>query len=254
MKPIRVLIADDEVYARRGLRMLLDGEQGVEIVGEATDGDQAVEMIRSLAPDVVLLDVAMPGRNGLEVVAEVGPQKMPEVIFVTAYDQYAVAAFEAHAVDYLLKPFTDVRFRETMERMRARIDAAREGDLQGRLAALLDAQPRQRLERFTVRVGETLRVLRTADIDWIEADEYYVKLHVAGETHMVKETMSALEAQLPPDRFVRIHRSTIVNLDRVVELEPLFQGDCVVVLADGTRLRMSRRRRDALGDRLQSFS
>lgn len=254
MKPIRTLIVDDEVHARRGLRTLLAERPDVEVVGEAADGDDAVAAIRKLKPDLVLLDVEMPGRSGIEVVQAVGVADMPAVVFITAYDQYAVAAFEAHALDYLLKPFTDERFDAAMQRARRLLSEREQGGLAERLAALVETRASGRFDRFTVRVGDGQRVYRIDEIDWIEADEYYVKLHVGDAVHMIRQTMAAFEELLPADRFVRIHRATIVNLERVVALEPLFQGDCTVVLRDGTRLRMSRRRREALGSRLPSFS
>lgn len=233
---IRVLVVDDEVHARRGLQALLADESDVEVVGEARNGREAVDGILKLKPDLVFLDAEMPGLTGLQVIDEVGADAMPPVIFVTAYDQYAVAAFETNALDYLLKPFSAKRFRAALARAR---DSLREsgGDQGGTI------------ERFAVRVGDELKVFRTDEIDWIEADDYYVKLHIGGHAHTVKQTMGALEDRLPGN-FARIHRSSIVNLDRIVALEPIFQGDFTVLLRDGSRLRMSRRRRDLLGDRL----
>ncbi len=248
MKPLRALIVDDELYARRGLQMLADDAVGIEVVGEATCGEEAVARIRALKPDLVFLDVEMPGLNGIEVVREVGVDVMPAVVFVTAYDQYAVAAFDACAVDYLLKPFTDERFRTALDRVRMRLKTTSAPDaahLQTLVERLLPDE--DRLRRFTVKTGDTLSVFDVDDIDWIEADEYYVKLHIGRDAHLVRQSLTSLEDRLPPDRFARIHRSTIVNLKRIVSLEPLFQGDYTVVLADGQRLRLSRRRREALG-------
>ena len=251
---LRVLIVDDEIHARRGLHMLLDEQRDIEIVGEAASGDEAVRVILTLKPDLVFLDVEMPELNGIEVVREVGPDVMPAVVFVTAYDQYAIAAFDAAAVDYLLKPFTDTRFAKALARARERLAGrGRGGDT--RLDALVERlAPARALQRFTVKVGDTLRVFDVDAIDWIEADEYYAKLHIGDEAHLVRKTMGALADELPADRFARIHRSTIVNLDRVTALEPLFQGDFNVILRGGQRLRMSRRRREALADRLTHFS
>ena len=250
---LRVLIVDDEIHARRGLHMLLDGERDVEVVGEAASGDEAVRAILNLKPDLVFLDVEMPELSGIEVVREIGTDAMPAVIFVTAYDQYAIAAFDAAAVDYLLKPFTDTRFAKALARARERIGGLGRPDL--RLDELVERlAPARELRRFTVKVGNTLRVFDVDEIDWIEADEYYAKLHIGSESHLVRKTMGALADELPPDRFARIHRSTIVNLDRVTALEPLFQGDFNVILRGGQRLRMSRRRREALADRLTHFS
>ena len=251
---IRVLIVDDEIHARRGLHMLLADQRDVEIVGEATDGQDAVRAIVALQPDLVFLDVEMPGLNGIEVIREVGVDAMPAVIFVTAYDQYAIAAFDASAVDYLLKPFTDTRFAKALRRAREQLQSGGVDDT--RLEALVErlAPPRRAIERFTVKSGDTLRVFDVGSIDWIEADEYYSKLHIGDEVHLVRNTMKELAEELPGDRFARIHRSTIVNLDRVTALEPLFQGDFTVILKGGQRLRMSRRRRDALAGRLKHFA
>lgn len=233
--PIKVLIVDDELHARRGLRELLSRQPDMLVVGEATNGDEAIRAIRRLRPELVFLDVEMPKVDGLGVVEAIGPGSKPYLVFVTAYDRYAVAAFEADAIDYLLKPFTDDRFEATLERARRALRNP-VGDTGGS----------DLIERFTVKVGGALEVHRVDEIDWIEADEYYVKIHIGDRSHMVRQTMGSLEASLPADRFARIHRSTIVNLDRIAALEPMFQGDYTVVLSDGTRLRMSRRRREAL--------
>ena len=255
MNKMRVLVVDDEVHARRGLKSLLAVETDVEVIGEAANGRVAVDAIRSLRPDLVFLDVEMPGLNGMEVVLEVGPDAMPPVIFVTAYDQYAVSAFEANALDYLLKPFSDARFAAALARARRAVDS---DGLAGRLRQLLQATIERVDEdaplRFTVRTGDVLSVYKAEEIDWVEADEYYAKLHIGGRVHMVRQTMHALEEQLPTAQFARIHRSTIVNLDRVVALEPMFQGDYTVILGDGTRLRMSRRRREVLAHKLKHFA
>lgn len=241
MNEIRVLIIDDESHARRGLRSLLAEEKDFAVVGEACDGDEAVDKIRKHDPDLVFLDVEMPRRNGLEIVDEIGAERMPHTVFVTAYDQYAVSAFKVDAVDYLLKPFTDERFGDTLRRARHALSG--------------NGSPRREpLRRFTVKAGDKLEVHRVDEIDWIEADEYYVKLHIGGQAYMIRQTMSTLEEQLPSDAFARIHRSSIVNLNRIVALEPLFQGDYTVVLHDGTQLRMSRRRSEVLSGLLKSFS
>lgn len=253
MKPLQVLIVDDEVHARRGLKSLLKNEPDVEVLGEVANGRLAVDAIRSLKPDLVFLDVEMPGLNGMEVVRVVGPEAMPAVVFITAYDQYAVAAFEANALDYLLKPFSDDRFAAALQRAR---NAINPDDLADRLRKLLSTSGHDEEAplRFTVRTGDVLSVYKAAEIDWIEADEYYAKLHIGGRVHMVRQTMHALEEQLPAAQFVRIHRSTIVNLDRIAALEPMFQGDYTVILTDGTRLRMSRRRRDVIAHKLRHFA
>ena len=253
MRPLQELIVDDEVHARRGLKSLLKNEPDVEVLGEVANGRLAVDAIRSLKPDLVFLDVEMPGLNGMEVVRVVGPEAMPAVVFITAYDQYAVAAFEANALDYLLKPFSDDRFAAALQRAR---NAINPDDLADSLRKLLSTSGHDEEAplRFTVRTGDVLSVYKAAEIDWIEADEYYAKLHIGGRVHMVRQTMHALEEQLPAAQFVRIHRSTIVNLDRIAALEPMFQGDYTVILTDGTRLRMSRRRRDVIAHKLKHFA
>lgn len=252
---IRVLVVDDEPHARLGMRSLLEAEKDISIVGEACDGAEAVARIRELRPDVVFLDVTMPGRSGLDVIDELGADAMPHVIFVTAYDDYAIPAFESAATDYILKPFTDERFRIAMQRARRQVHLERSSRApDARQERLSGTRSKEGfLERFTLKDGDRLRVFRVDQINWIEADEYYVKLHIGHDSYMVRETLGALEKQLPPDGFARIHRSTIVNIEQVEALEPLFQGDCTVVLKDGTRLRMSRRRRKTLSGLIRSF-
>lgn len=255
-RKIRALLVDDEPHARKGLHTLLSNIPDIEIAGEAVDGQKAVEAIRNLSPDLVFLDVKMPGLNGLEVIAEIGPDRMPPVIFITAYNEYAVAAFEANAIDYLLKPFSDERFHDALARARELMPLRDDQALAGRLHRLLGqgASPGETLGYFTLQVGDELKVFHVNDIDWIEADDYYTRLHIGGDAHISRQTMGALEAQLPAGRFIRIHRSAIVNLRRVHALEPLFKGDYTVILQDGTRIRMSRRRRAALSDTLKHLS
>ncbi len=243
---IRTLIVDDEALARDGVRIHLQQQPDFEVVGEAEDGTAAVNAIRELDPDVVFLDVQMPGLDGFGVLRELGAAALPEIVFVTAYDQFALQAFEAHALDYLLKPFDAERFGASLDRVRRQLTSRRRASVDDRLAALLadlDQRP-QFLERVAVRSGSRIVILRTADIDWIEAAANYVKLHANGRSYLLRETMSGIERSLDPERFLRIHRSTIVNLDRVRELEPLFQGDYLVLLQDGTRLTSSRGYRD----------
>lgn len=252
---IRVLVVDDEHHARLGMRTLLTHEKDIDIVGECNNGREAVASIRSLSPDLVFLDVTMPDRSGLGVIEDIGAAAMPRVIFVTAYDEYAIPAFESNAVDYLLKPFTDQRFRTAMQRARDLLHLERNA------ASNNGNQPPESLEtrdgvleRFTVKDGDRLKVFSAGQITWIEADEYYVKIHIGADSYMVRESLGSFEKQLPARSFVRIHRSTIVNIDQVEALEPLFQGDCTVVLKDGTNLRMSRRRRKALAGLVKTFS
>ena len=241
---LRVLIVDDEPLARRRVRGLLAGARDVEVVGECAGGRAAVAAIREAAPDVVFLDVQMPELDGFGVLAEVGAARAPAVVFVTAHDEHALRAFEVHALDYLLKPFRRERFEEALRRARA---AAARGAPDARLAALLEdrERARRRAERLLVRDGGRVTFVRVASIDWLEAAGNYVKLHAGGAEHLVRETLTALEARLDPERFARIHRSLIVNLDRVAEVLP-GRNDGVVVLAGGTRLPLSRSYRDRL--------
>jgi two-component system LytT family response regulator len=248
MPPIRTLIVDDEPLARQRLGDLLRGEPGVEVVGECGDGREAIAAIRRDAPDLVFLDVQMPAPDGFGVIQAVGAERMPAVVFVTAYDRYALQAFEVQALDYLLKPFDRERFRKALDRARAQVERARAGDLGDRLAALLDEvhPDRRPAERLVIKSGGRVLFLRTAEIDWVEAAGNYLRLHVGTEVHLLRETMNGLEARLDPDQFLRIHRSTLVNVERVREIQPLFHGDYVILLQDGTELAMSRGYRQKL--------
>jgi len=227
----------------------------VQIAGEAPDGRRAVTAIRKQRPDLVLLDVQMPEVDGFGVLEAVGAARMPEVIFVTAYDQYALRAFDVHALDYLLKPFDRERFARAMTRAKTRLREKGE-PLGPRLAALLDALEKRtpHLERLVIRAAGRVVFLRAGEVDWIEAAGNYARLHVRGEEHLLRETMSALEARLDPQKFRRIHRSTIVQVERIQELRADFHGDYEVLLRNGTRLTLSRtfreKLRDLLGDAL----
>jgi two-component system LytT family response regulator len=238
---MRVLIAEDEPLARDRIRSLLEDEEGVEITAECADGRSAVDAIREHEPDLVFLDVSMPELNGFEVIQEIGPAEMPPVIFVTAFDHFAVRAFDAHAVDYVLKPFDEDRFRTAVERGRDAMTQRTNGALDQRLSDLLQglAKPTY-LERLAVKSQGKIIFLKTSDVQWIAAEGNYARLHSGKRSFLMRETMSNLESRLDPDRFIRIHRSTIVGTDAIAELEPLFQGDYVVVLRDGTRLTSSR--------------
>ena len=242
---IRALIVDDEPLARERIRTLLRKEPDVEVAGECGDGARAVEAIAKLRPHLVFLDVQMPEGGGFDVVEAVGTERMPAVIFVTAYDKYALRAFDVHALDYLLKPFDRARFREALDRARAQIHREQGGELNRQLLALLkEVRPeRRKRERLVVRDGGRIVFLRTDEIDWIEAAGNYLQLHAGRHTHMMRETMAGMEAQLDAGRFVRVHRSTIVNLDRVRELQPGPHGDSILLLRDGTRLTLSRTHR-----------
>src|SRR5512139_4049111 len=226
----------------------------VELIGECTDGSQAISAIQSHQPDLVFLDVQMPACDGFGVVQHVGAERMPAVVFVTAYDEYALKAFEVHALDYLLKPFGRDRFQQTLQHARAILERRRAGDLGRRLLALVNdikTEPGPtRLDRLVVKSGGRVFFLRTDEIDWIEAAGNYVRLHLGGESHLFRETMNRMESRLDSRRFVRIHRSRIVNTERVKELQPWFNGEHVVVLQNGTRLPLSRGYRDKLQERL----
>ena len=245
---IRTLIVDDEPLARERLRKLLEAEPEIEIVGECGDGVQAIETIAVQSPDLVFLDIQMPEVDGFGVLEAVRGEKAPEIIFVTAYSQHALRAFEFHALDYLLKPFDRDRFRTALDRARKRLAHARSGDLNQKLTALLaEMRPEPRAtDRLAIKSGGKVVFVRTADVDWVEAADNYVNLHVGNESHMLRETMAAIEARLDPKRFMRISRSAMINLERVKELQPMFHGDYAVILRNGVRLSLSRGYREKL--------
>ncbi|HZI64140.1 MAG TPA: LytTR family DNA-binding domain-containing protein [Thermoanaerobaculia bacterium] len=245
---IRALIVDDEPLARLRLRQLVEAEPGIELIGEATDGREGVDAVRELQPDLVFLDVQMPELDGFGMVEELGVGDLPAVVFVTAYDQHALRAFEVNAVDYLLKPFDRDRFRRAVERARQHL-AARGGSLaREQLLSLLDDLKggSRYVERLVVRTSGRVIFVKTADIDWVEAAGNYLRLHVGSESYLIRDTMAAMEARLDPRQFVRVHRSTLVNLERVKELQPLFHGEYAVLLTNGARLTLSRGYRDRL--------
>jgi two-component system, LytTR family, response regulator len=255
VEPLRVVVADDEPLARRMLLGLLRTEQGVTVVAECTNGPETIAAVRAHAPDVLFLDVRMPGCSGLEVLEALGPRAVRAVVFVTAFDDYAVAAFDHHALDYVLKPVNDDRFRDTVRRVRERLREQRSARIADDtflelVHALRPEQPRSEptfLSRFIVRSSKSVVIVEAADVDWIEADDDYARLHAGARTHLVRETLNALERQLDPKVFVRIHRSAIVRVAHVKELLPGAHGDYVVRLTDGTRLRLSRSYRERLG-------
>ena len=248
----RVLIADDEPLARDRLRTLLAREGWVDVVGECGDGVAAIAAIQDLKPDLVFLDIQMPGATGFEVIDAVGPSNMPPVVFVTAYDRYALRAFDVRALDYLLKPFDRERFQQALGRARQRLYHEPPGELERRLLALVKdlKESPQRVDRFVVKSGGRVYFVRAEEIDWIEAAGNYVKLHVGSESHLLRETMTGIEAQLDPDAFFRIHRCHIVNIERVRELQPWFNGEYVVCLTTGAKLTLSRGYREKFQQRL----
>ena len=245
---IQTLIVDDEPLARDRLQKLLDAEPDVTVLGQCTNGKEAVNVIREKTPDLVFLDVQMPELDGFGVVAELQNEQVPVIIFVTAHDKFALKAFEVHAVDFLLKPFDRERFQTALKRAKERIKQKRPGELDQRLAALIaEIKPEGiTLERLAVKTSGRVLFIKTNDIDWIEAADNYVNLHVGTESHLHRETLTALAERLPTKKFMRISRSTIVNVDRIKELQPLFHGEYAVILRNGTTLTLSRSYRDVL--------
>ncbi|MCI0489404.1 MAG: LytTR family DNA-binding domain-containing protein [Blastocatellia bacterium] len=259
---IRALIVDDEPLARRTLRHLLKNDPEITVIAECRNGLEAVRAIRDHNPDLLFLDVQMPEMDGFEVLNEVGADLIPVTIFITAYDRYALKAFEVSAVDYLLKPFEDARFERALLRAKEYVLQRKDGRLNQRLAALLDhytsrSQPPsgpvdkpKYLQRIAIKSGGRIYFLKVEEIDHIEAADQYVLFHVGAKSHLTRESLTSLEARLDPDRFFRSHRSTIVNLERVKELQPNAHGDSVIVLHDGTRLKLSRNRREEFQEAL----
>jgi len=237
---IRALVVDDEPAARAAIRALLGDDPEIHLVGECADGRTALDAIRTETPDLLFLDVQMPEMDGFTLLGRLDSVELPVVVFVTAYDQYALRAFEVHALDYLLKPFDDERFRRAVAHAKQQVRQGKLGALSERLDALLDGVARQYLKRLAIKAGGRVTILGVKDIDWIEAEGDYVKIHAGRAWHLLRETMKHLEAQFDPARFVRIHRSTIVNVERIKELQPYFRGEYVVVLHDGTSLKLSR--------------
>jgi two-component system LytT family response regulator len=248
---IRTVIVDDEPLARQRLRRLLEADPDVAVLGECGDGEQAVGDLRRLRPDLVFLDVQMPGLDGFDVLRALGGDAPPAVVFVTAHDRYALKAFEVHALDYLLKPFDKPRFAAALERAKAQVRQGSAAALSERLRELLQNVPgRHGPERLMVKSGGRIYFVRVEEIDWVEAAGNYVRLHVGGEEHLLRESLTALERKLDPARFVRVHRSAVVNLERIRELQPAFHGDYVIILRDGTELALSRGCRDRLEEAL----
>ncbi|MDP2054120.1 MAG: LytTR family DNA-binding domain-containing protein [Acidobacteriota bacterium] len=253
MTKIRTVVVDDEPMARERIIGMLNQEKDIEVVGEYADGTSAVSAIQSQHPDLVFLDVQMPSCDGFGVIQQLSAEPQPPaVVFVTAYDEYALKAFEVHAIDYLLKPFGRDRFTQTLQHAREHLERRRAGDLGKRLMALVqDIKPEpQKLDRLVVKSGGRVFFLRTQEIDWIEAAGNYVRLHLGDDSHLFRETMNNMEGRLDTQRFVRIHRSRIVNTDRIKEMQPWFNGEYVVVLQNGTRLTLSRGYREKLQERL----
>lgn len=246
---LRILIVDDEPLARDFLRGALDAMRAVRVVGECADGVEAIEAIRLLSPDLILLDVQMPEVDGFDVISRVGPDHMPDVIFVTAHEAYTLRAFEVHALDYVLKPIDPARLRRAIEHARGRIKDGQDA-LAERLAALVAAAGAsgrgEYAQRITVRRDDSITFINLEDVDWLESARNYVRLHVGPDSFTVRQTLQGLMTSLDPSRFVRIHRSAAVNLERVGEVQPWVNGEYLVILRNGEKLRVSRTYREDL--------
>ncbi len=245
MSDLRVLIVDDEPLIRLGVRNGLAGLGGIEVAGECESGEQAIQAILSQQIDLVLLDVQMPDCTGLDVVRQIGPQRMPMVVFVTAYDEYAVKAFEMNAVDYLLKPFDDERLRQSIERARERHATRNQSSLTQQLQALLDTR-REWSDRFVVRNTDRYEFVAVESIEWIESADNYVQLHCGTKMHLLGETLTGVQEKLDPRKFQRIHRCRIVNISRISAIHPMVNGTYSVELRNGTRLTSGRQYKDAI--------
>ena len=253
---MKILIVDDEPLARERVRRHLRDEPGIEIVGEAGNGREAVSAIEEKTPDLVFLDVQMPEMNGFDVLKALEENKIPAIVFTTAYDKYAIQAFEFHALDYLLKPFSRERFKRAVRHAREQLENSRQsGNIDERLVSLLEnLKAKKYLERIVVKSSGRVFFIKTEEIDWIEAAGNYLKLHVGRDAHLIRETMQSIEAKLDPEKFFRIHRSTLVQIDRIKELHPLFGGDYAVILRNGTELNLSRNYRERLPELFGNLS
>ncbi len=243
---MRALIVDDEPLARRGVMLRLRKFKDVEIVGECGDGESAVQRILERSPDVVFLDIQMPGMDGFEVLRALPKEKLPAVIFLTAYEQHVLRAFDVHALHYLLKPVDDTRFATAVSRARELLDSASKADMAQRVMRLLDRAPDKYASRFTVQTGSRFQIVTAEEVQWIGAAGDYVELHVNGRSFLLRETMSSLEQRLDPEKFLRIHRSRIVQSKRILELRSIENREFVVKLADGSEHRSSRTYADRL--------
>ena len=249
---MRALIVDDEPLARRGVVLRLRKFKDVEIVGECADGSSAVEKILELSPDVVFLDIQMPGMDGFDVLRALPRENLPAVIFLTAYEQHALRAFEVHALDYLLKPVDDARFAAAVARARRLLDSAWKATMAERVLQMLDRTSDKFASRFTVRTGSRIQVVLAEDVEWIGAAGDYSELHAGGRAHLLRETMSSLEQRLDPSKFLRIHRSRIVRAASIVELRSIENREFTVRLSDGSEHRSSRTYADRLDRWLSS--
>lgn len=254
------MIVDDETLAREALAVMLGGDAEIEVVAECRNGREAVAAIRDRSPDIVFLDIQMPEMDGFQVVEEIGAERMPVTVFVTAFDKHALRAFEAHALDYLLKPFDHDRFESALQRAKTHVRRQKLGEMsESFFAALADmklnagvpppdagegkpdsAPPKEPIERVVIKSGGRIYFLKTEEIDWVEAEGDYLSLHSGNQSHLIRETMGNFHAKLEPKKFLRIHRSAIVNVERIKDIQPLFKGEYVITLTGGKRLKSSR--------------
>jgi len=245
---IRALIVDDEAVARRRIRRLLTSEKDIEVIGECANGLQALSLIESDRPDLLFLDVEMPEMNGFELLMQLHKSRIPVVIFTTAFDKYAVRAFELHALDYLVKPIDSQRFEEALNRARSHMNLQKGAEASSGILAMLSEMQKQKcwLERIIVKQPGRAFFIKVAAVDRFEAADNYIRVHAGTDMHLIRETMNALELKLDPSKFVRVHRSTIVNVDRIKEIHSLFQGNHLIVLQNGEKVTLSRNYRDRL--------
>jgi len=242
---------DDESLARERIREMLEGDPEIEIVGDCANGKEAIQAISKLKPDLIFLDVEMPGIDGFQVLQSLETAEMPVVIFVTAYDQYAVRAFDTFALDYLLKPFDRERFERSVRRAKTQLLKISDSMNERILSALEQIKTRPvHLERLVIKMNGHVFFIKAAEIDWLEAEGNYVRLHSGKESYLLRDTISALEAQLDPKQFLRVHRSAIVNIDRIQELQPWFHGEYRIILREGVQLTLSRSYREKLHELL----
>jgi two-component system, LytTR family, response regulator len=250
MKPIRVAIADDEPLARERVRSMLEGRDRYAIVAECHDGVEAVAALAEHDIDLLFLDVQMPGLDGFQILESVGTTRLPIIVFVTAFNDYALRAFSVSALDYLLKPFDRERFEQTLSRVEERLASKQQTEISAELREFLHTlsttAPQNHVSRFPVRANGEIYFVRVDDVDWIDAEGNYVALHAAGRRHLVRDTIKSLESRLDPAKFVRVHRSAIINVDRLRKLQPYFHGEYVITLQDGTTLTSSRTYSDRL--------
>jgi len=258
MEKLRTLIVDDELHARKGIRTLLSKDADIEIVGECSDGNQAIDQIGKSDPDIVFLDIQMPHKNGFEVLQSIDPQHAPVLVFVTAWDNYALKAFEVNALDYLLKPFSDERFYQALNRAKENHRQRQDHKFNKQLVALINhhrqtelgkdtsAKTPESLKRFLIKSNSEVNFVLVNDVDWLEAVGYYTKIHTGNVSHLLRGNLGSFETRLDAKKFARIHRSVVVNLGHVQRLKNLFHGECLVVLRNGKELKVSRRYRENL--------